>query len=79
MAAQASSGDWRCFGNCTPKSRGDLERRRVKEERESDKVGVRYRRKNTHILPAPTAAGSLNIPGLPGAKSVLPRDVPLAA
>lgn len=31
---------------------------------------------NTHILPAQTAATSLNIPGLPGAKSVLPREVP---
>lgn len=33
-------------------------------------------RRNTGILPAQTTDSSLNIPVLPGAKSVLPRDMP---
>lgn len=72
--APASSPGWRCFGNCTPASRGDGERCGVREEGERDKVGVMQRGKNTHVLPAPTAACSLNLPGLPGATSALPRD-----
>lgn len=70
--APASSLGWRCFGNCTPASRGDGERCGVKEEGERDKVGVMQRKQNTCIFPAPTAACSLNVPGLPGAKSALP-------
>ena len=35
-----------------------------------------WRKRDTHLLPAQTAASSFHLPVLPGVKSVLPRAVP---